>query len=95
MKKEFLKARVHLEMPCPECKGTGKVMNAIWSEYWATIVTEDFTDWFWQKKHIPENEIPDEIETCAECNGAKVVDGMARLEDLFEKMSWMEVSDGI
>lgn len=86
LKKQFEKARVHLEIPCPECKGTGKVMNALWAQYWENAnVKEDFKDWFWRKKQVPEDQIPDEIEVCAECDGKKVVDGMARLEDLFEE----------
>lgn len=91
LKKEFLKARVQLEMPCPECGGTGMVMNALWSQYWTeTSGNENYVDWFMRKKMVRHNEIPDEYEACPECGGTKVVEGVVKLEDLFDEMTLTE-----
>lgn len=91
LKKEFLKARVTLEIPCQECNDTGMVMNAVWSEYYEKTSGEiDYAVWFWNNKRISEVFIPDEFEACHECGGKKVVEGMVKLEDLFDEMTLTE-----
>lgn len=91
LKEEFKNAKVNVEYPCPECEGKGIVMNALWEKYYEKTQGEiDYAAWFWNNEQIPVQGIPDEYEVCGECNGSKFVDGMVKLEDLFEQMSLTE-----
>jgi len=83
MKTEYMVIRVR---PCPECDGTGYLINPLWQQFHAyydalsegkalskgqtteKTYTQYFEEFFQNKLGIYPDDIPDEEETCWNCN---------------------------